>query len=49
MGEYALGSPVFREVKLQLENGKIFKIKAGNNLQQNVYIKSAALNGDNYT
>lgn len=42
--EYVIGSPLFDEVKLQLENGKIFTVKAVNNTSENVYIQSATLN-----
>jgi putative alpha-1,2-mannosidase len=47
--EYVLGSPLFDEVKLQLENGESVVIKAENNTSENVYIQSASLNGKNYT
>ncbi|MCX6326574.1 MAG: GH92 family glycosyl hydrolase [Bacteroidia bacterium] len=44
-GEYVIGSPLFEEVTLTLENGKIFTVKALNNSAGNVYIQSAILNG----
>lgn len=43
--EYALASPSFSEIDMQLPNGKKFKIKADNNSDKNVYVQSASLNG----
>ncbi|MCL3780880.1 glycoside hydrolase family 92 protein [Prolixibacteraceae bacterium JC049] len=48
-GEYAIGSPVFDEVKLHLENGKTFTIEAANQGAKNIYIKDASLNGTPFT
>ncbi|MBN1341002.1 MAG: GH92 family glycosyl hydrolase [Bacteroidales bacterium] len=45
---YAIGSPLFEEAEIHLENGKTFTIKAINNSPQNVYIQSAKLNGTDY-
>ncbi len=42
---YAIGSPIFDKVTINLENGKKFMITAENNLFKNKYIKSASLNG----
>ncbi|MBS1797795.1 MAG: GH92 family glycosyl hydrolase [Acidobacteria bacterium] len=42
---YAFGTPIFREAKINLENGKTFTIKAPNVSDRNIYIKSARLNG----
>lgn len=42
---YALGTPIFDEVSIHLENGKTFTIKADNLSQKNLYIQSASLNG----
>lgn len=46
---YSLGSPLFSEITLHLNNdfweGKEFKIKAINNSPQNIYIARATLNG----
>lgn len=44
-GIYALGTPVFDEVKMHLENGKIFTIRAKNLSRQNFYVQSMQLNG----
>jgi len=42
---YNIGSPLFEEVKISLENGKIFTIKAPGCSVKNKYIQSAKLNG----
>jgi predicted alpha-1,2-mannosidase len=42
---YAIGSPLFPEVRFNLENGKSFVIKARGASAANVYIQSASLNG----
>lgn len=43
--EYSIGSPLFRDVKIQLDNGKIFEIEAHHASDENKYIQSATLNG----
>jgi predicted alpha-1,2-mannosidase len=45
---YAIGSPLFPEVRFNLENGKSFLIRAVNVSERNVYIQSATLNGRAY-
>ena len=45
---YIIGSPSFQEVNISLENGKTFTIKAENASEDNIYIRSAKLNGKNY-
>jgi len=45
---YLIGSPVFPELILHLDNGKDFKIIARNVSEQDFYIQSAKLNGQNY-
>lgn len=42
---YNIGSPVFRNVKMTLSNGKTFEIEAKNYSGNNKYIQSATLNG----
>jgi predicted alpha-1,2-mannosidase len=42
---YLLGSPLFNEIDITLENGKYFKIVAKNNSAVNKYIQKASLNG----
>jgi predicted alpha-1,2-mannosidase len=45
---YVIGSPLFPEVRFNLENGKLFTIKASNVSDRNVYVQSATLNGKPY-
>ena len=45
MPTYEIGSPLFDKVIIHLNNGKKFIIEAENNSQENIYIKSAMLNG----
>ena len=45
---YAIGSPLFPEVHLNLENGKSFVIKAPG-ADRNIYIQAATLNGKPYS
>ncbi len=47
-GEYALGSPLFRQMTITLANGKKLSIHAPNNSEQNVYVKSLSVNGRPY-
>ncbi len=42
---YDFGTPIFKEAKINLENGKSFVIKAANVSPKNIYIKSVKLNG----
>ncbi len=43
---YAIGSPIFDKVKIQLENGNTFELEAVNVSSENKYIQSAKLNGN---
>ena len=45
VGQYAIGSPLFRNVTLTMPNGKTLTIEAENNGPDNVYIQSVTLNG----
>jgi predicted alpha-1,2-mannosidase len=45
VGEYAIGSPLFRTVRMTMPNGKVLTIEAVNNGPENVYIQSASFNG----
>lgn len=45
---YAIGTPLFPELRLNLENGKSFIVKAHNISAKNFYIQSAKLNGSPY-
>lgn len=47
-GEYALGSPLFKKVKMHLRNGKTLIIKAPENSKENIYIQSILKNGKIY-
>lgn len=44
-GQYEIGSPVFPEVRMHLENGKTFTVKAANVSAENIYVQSVKLNG----
>ena len=46
--EFAIGSPLFEEVTVNLENNKKLVIKANNNSKENVYVDSMYLNGEKY-
>jgi putative alpha-1,2-mannosidase len=45
----SVGTPLFKEAKLNLENGKCLTIEAKNNSATNKYIRSIKLNGKNHT
>jgi predicted alpha-1,2-mannosidase len=47
--QYVIGSPLFKSVKLNLENGKRVIIEAANNSKEKRYIKSLTVNGKVYT
>ncbi len=47
--EYIIGSPLFKKVTLNLENGKQVSISAGNNNKANRYIESMNFNGQSYS
>lgn len=47
-GEYALGTPYFRNMKLHLENGKTVEFYAPNNSHENRYVQSMSFNGATY-
>ena len=47
-GQYAIGSPLFPNVKLHLENGNTFEVNAENNTFDNVYINSISKNNEEY-
>jgi predicted alpha-1,2-mannosidase len=44
-GEYVFGSPLFRKVTLELENGNRFIIEAPGNSAETPYVRELALNG----
>lgn len=45
---YNIGSPLFSNIRVQLPNGKVFQIIANNCSEENKYIQSATLNGQNW-
>ncbi|WP_294083557.1 GH92 family glycosyl hydrolase [Proteiniphilum sp. UBA5384] len=47
--EYILGSPLFKSVEIDLENGKTLKINAPDNTKGNRYIETMECNGKPYT
>ncbi len=48
-GEYVFGAPLFKEVKIHLQNGNTFTVQAPANSKDNLYVQSARLNGRPYT
>ena len=47
-GEYEIGSPLFPEMRLNLNNGKTFTVLAPNVSRENIYIQSVKVNGQPY-
>ena len=47
-GEYEIGSPLFPEIRLNLDNGKTFTVLAQNVSRENIYIQSVKVNGQPY-
>ena len=47
-GQYEIGTPLFPEMQLNLDNGKIFTVKAKQVSPTNIYIQSVKLNGKSY-
>ena len=45
---YAIGTPLFKKGKINLENNNSFTIKAKNISDKNIYIQAAKLNGQEY-
>jgi predicted alpha-1,2-mannosidase len=45
---YAIGTPLFPEVRFNLENGKSFVVRAAGVSDRSIYIQSATLNGKPY-
>ncbi len=46
---YAIGTPVFKKAVIHLENGRTFTVEAKNLSGKNFYIKSAMINGQEYS
>ena len=47
-GHYEIGTPLFSEVRMNLENGNTFTILAPNVSAENIYIQSVKMNGKPY-
>ncbi|MDE7411120.1 MAG: GH92 family glycosyl hydrolase [Paramuribaculum sp.] len=47
-GEYELGSPLMKQTRINLANGKVFTITAHNLSRENIYIKSVKVDGQPY-
>jgi predicted alpha-1,2-mannosidase len=47
--EYVMGTPLFEQATLHLENGQTFTITAKDNSDENLYIESAKLNSRRHT
>ena len=47
--QYAIGTPLFSKVTIDLPSGKQIVINAKNNSRDNFYIKSLKVNGKKYT
>lgn len=47
-GEYAIGSPLFKQAKVRMGSGKLLDIKAPDNSEENVYVQSVRRNGKSY-
>jgi predicted alpha-1,2-mannosidase len=43
-GQYVMGSPLFKNIKLHLQNGNTFEMKAANNSKENIYIDAILKN-----
>ena len=47
-GRYDIGTPLFSEVRMRLDNGKVFSVLAHGISKENIYIRSVKLNGEPY-
>ncbi|MCM1401670.1 MAG: GH92 family glycosyl hydrolase [Bacteroides sp.] len=47
-GQYEIGTPLFKETKMHLANGKTFTVKAPEVSRENIYIKGVKVNGKPY-
>jgi len=48
-GELAIGSPLFKKVKINFENGNTLELKADKNSSENVYLNGIRIDGKSYT
>lgn len=46
--EYQTGSPLFSEIRIHLQNGRTFTVRAQDNNEDNKYVVSATLNGKKF-
>ena len=47
-GRYEIGTPLFPEVRINLENGKVFTVLAKGVSRENIYIQAVKMNGKPY-
>lgn len=47
-GEYEIGTPLFPEMRMHLDNGKTFTVLAPGVSRENIYIRSVKVNGQPY-
>lgn len=47
-GRYEIGSPLFKETRIKLPDGKVFTVKAPATNDKNIYVKSVKVNGKPY-
>ena len=47
-GEYEIGTPLFPEIQMHLDNGKTFTGLAPGVSRENIYIQSVKVNGQPY-
>ena len=47
-GHYELGTPLFPELRLRLDNGHTFTVKANNLSKKNIYVSNTRFNGKPY-
>ena len=47
-GEYEIGTPLFPEMRLNLNNGKTFTVLAPNVSRENIYVQAVKVNGKPY-
>ncbi|RLD32949.1 MAG: glycoside hydrolase family 92 protein [Bacteroidetes bacterium] len=46
---YVLGTPLFDTMKIKLENGKVFEVRARGASENNIYIHEVTYNGESWT
>ena len=48
-GTYEIGTPLFKEMEIKLDNGKTLRITAGNLSKSNIYVKGVKIDGEPWT